>query len=72
MKNLVVALAVAFLSVSMNVTAQEKAKEPVKKECCSKDKKSCSKDDKACHTDKKASATTKKECASKKECSKKA
>jgi len=46
MKNIVVVLAVALFSISMNVNAQEKPKEETKKEC-SKDKKSCDKDKKA-------------------------
>src|SRR5688572_1667604 len=46
MKYLVVALAVAFLSVSVNAQDTVK-KETAKKEHCSKGKKSCSKDKKA-------------------------
>jgi hypothetical protein len=54
MKNLVIVLSVALLSISMNVNAQEK---PVaKKECSAAEKKACAKDKKTC------SATEKKSC----------
>ena len=48
MKNLVAVLAVALLSVSMNVNAQEKKPtEKPKKECSAKEMKSCNKEKKA-------------------------
>ena len=48
MKNLVVVLAIALMSVSMNVNAQEKKKEGAKKEM------------KSCSTEKKAGCCAKK------------
>ena len=47
MKNLVIVLSVAILSISMNVNAQE-AKPVAKKECSAAEKKACSKDKKTC------------------------
>ena len=61
MKNLVVVLAIALMSVSMYVNAQEKKKEGAKKEVAAKDKKECStKEMKSCSTEKKAGCCAKK------------
>ena len=72
MKNLIVVLSVALLSVSMNVNAQEK---PVaKKECSTAEKAACAKDKKACATATTATAE-KKSCDTSKKagcCAKKA
>ena len=46
MKKVVSMMALAAFLVSMNVTAQEKAKEKDKKECSAKEKKSCDKEKK--------------------------
>ena len=60
MKNLVAVLAIALLSVSMNVNAQEKTpQEKAKKECCSKDKKASAKDKKTCSAEEMKSCTDK-------------
>jgi len=67
MKNLIVVLAIAFFSMSINAQEQ-KPQEKAKKECASKDSKCSSKDHKTCSADEKKSCEKEKKagCCAKK------